>query len=450
MKYFFYILIFTLSSIACHAQLDSMTFSPVKDNSIYSESSNLSNGAGNNLFAGRTLTSLMRRALLKFDFTGLPNNAQIQRISLKMPILQSSGNTTIPHSFSLHRLTKNWGEGTSAGSGQGAAATTNDATWGNNFYNSSSWTNAGGDFETTASATSNVTFAMFPLQFGTWSSSNMITDVLDWIASPNNNFGWILKGNENLSGSAMKFSSREETFYPKPALVVVFTLPTVDKVLINEVNPQKKWIELYNPSNPSINLNNYWIANGNTSISLANLTVLNGSLTLDSAKYVVINWAGIGGNNGELALFNGNPSTAEMKDYVQYGSATHQRSSAAVTAQVWDNTNNFLPTISADTLTYSLNGNNIYSSGKATNSTSFVTQRQTPTYKNILCPPNISLSGNIVDASYSTSGSLQLTGNMTSTSFSKFTSESFIQLNPNTLIEQGAKFQGQISGCLNN
>jgi hypothetical protein len=427
-----------------------MSFTPVKDNSIYSESSTLSNGAGNNLFAGKTLSSLMRRALLKFDIAGLPQNAQIQKITLKLPILQSSGNTTVPHSFSLHKLTKNWGEGTSAGSGQGATATTNDATWGNNFYNSSSWTNAGGDFVTTASATSNVTFAMFPLQFGTWSSSNMITDVLDWIANPNNNYGWILKGNESLNGSAMKFSSREETFYPKPTLMIYYTFPPIEKVLINEVNPQKKWIELYNPSSPTINLNNYWITNGNASVSLANVTVLNGSLTLDSAKYVVLTWAGIGQNDGELALFNGNPNTAEMKDYLQYGSANHQRSTSAVTAQVWDNVNNFLPTISADTMTYSLKGNNVYSSGKATNSTSFVTQRQTPTYKNLLCPPNISLSGNIIDATYSTSGNLQMMGNLIPTSFSKLISESFIQLNPNTLIEQGAKFQGQISGCLNN
>jgi len=453
MKHFFCILVFTLSSITCHAQLDSMSFTPVKDNSMFAESPTYSDGAGYNLFAGKTTGiagSQIRRALLKFNLTSLPNNTQIQSVKLIMPVIQASGNTTTPHNFSLHKLLKDWGEGTSTSSGQGSPATTNDATWTYNFYNTSTWTTAGGDFTSTASATSAVAYAQFPLKFGTWNSTGIKNDVIAWLANPSTNFGWILKGEETVSGSAKKFTSREEGFFPKPTLTIYYTLPAVEKVLINEVNPQKKWIELYNPASPSINLNNYWIANGNTSVSLSNLTVLNGNLTLDSAQYVVINWAGIGQNDGELALFNGNPNIAEMKDYVQYGSANHQRSTAAVTAQVWDNINNFLPTISADTLTYSLKGNNIYTSGKVSNSTSFVTQRQTPTYKNVLCPPNLSLMGNIIDATYSTSGSLQMIGNINSTSFSKITSESYIQLNTNTLIEQGAKFQGQISGCPNN
>jgi hypothetical protein len=139
-----------------------------------------------------------------------------------------------------------------------------------------------------------------------------------------------------------------------------------------------------------------------------------------------------------------------MKDYVQYGSANHARANAAVTAQVWDNANNFLPTITADTLTNSLNGNNVYTSGKATNSTSFVTQRQTPTYRNLLCPPTITLTGNILDARYSSSGLLEMTGNISSTSTVKSSSQSYIQLNVNTLINAGAKFQAQIGACPSN
>jgi hypothetical protein len=439
-----------ISSQISHAQLDSMSFTPVKDNSMFSEGANLSNGAGSNLFAGRTLISTSRRALLKFNPIGLPANAQIQSVSLSMIVIQSSGNTTIPKSFSLHKLQKDWGEGTSMGSGQGATATTNDATWAYNFYSSSSWTNTGGDFNPTPSATSNVQYSMFPPKYGIWNSASMKNDVVSWMANPTTNYGWILIGDESSGGSAMKFSSREDGFYPKPTLTIYYTLPANDKVLINEVNPQKKWIELYNPANPAVNLNNYWLANGNTSVSLTSLTVLNGNLTLDSSKYVVLNWSGMGQNDGELALFNGNPSTAEMKDYVQYGSANHQRSNAAVTAQVWDNANNFLPTITIDTLTNSLNGSNIYTSGKATNSTSFVTQRQTPTYRNLLCPPTITLTGNVLDARYSSSGLVSIMGNISSTSTVKSSSQSYIQLNVNTLIDLGAKFSTQIGACPNN
>ena len=122
----------------------------------------------------------------------------------------------------------------------------------------------------------------------------------------------------------------------------------------------------------------------------------------------------------------------------------------AVIAHVWDDVNNFLPIITADTLTHSLNGNNIYTSGKTNNSISFVVQRQTPTYQNMLCPPTISLMDNILDAQYSTSGPLDIMGNISSTSMVKSSSQSYIQLKNNTLIDRGAKFQAQISGCPNN
>jgi Lamin Tail Domain len=446
-----------ISSQISLAQLDSMKFVPVKDNTIYSEVPTNSNALGFFLFAGRTEgvnNSENRRALLKFDFASLPANAQVQSVRLNVAVTKASISTPSPttFNFALHKVLKDWGEGTSAASpgGKGTAATTNDATWIYSLFNSNAWTSSGGDFSLTASAISNVTYLSFPLNYGIWNSIDMKNDVIAWKSNPFNNFGWMIIGEENVLGSAFQFASKDGNFYPKPTLTVFYTLPANDKVIINEVNPQKKWIELYNPANPAVNLNNYWLANGNTSVSLANLTVLNGNLTLDSAKYVVLNWVGMGQNDGELALFNGNPTNAEMKDYIQYGSANHQRSSAAVTAQVWDNINNFLPMISADTLTYSLNGNNIYTSGKATNSTSFVTQRQTPTYRNLLCPPTITLTGNVLDARYSSSGLVSIMGNISSTSTVKSSSQSYIQLNVNTLIDLGAKFSTQIGACPNN
>ena len=54
------------------------------------------------------------------------------------------------------RFLANWGEGTSnadANEGGGANSTTNDATWIHTFYPASLWTTAGGNFISTASAT---------------------------------------------------------------------------------------------------------------------------------------------------------------------------------------------------------------------------------------------------------------------------------------------------------
>lgn len=432
------------------AQIDSMKFVPVKDNSMYSEDTLASNGKGFYIFAGKTLNGTSRRALMKFNFSTLPANVQIQSVKLELAVTGGSANTTTTHNFSLHKLLKDWGEGNSSGSGLGALAMVNDATWKYTFYPSTNWTNRGGDFVSNPSVTSSITFTPFPLNYGVLSNTGMKNDVISWLSSASNNFGWIIIGDETIPGSAMKFGSKDGNFYPKPTLSIFYTLPATEKVLINEVNPKKKWIELYNPSKTVVSLNNYYLANGNISESLANMTVLNGSLTLDSAKYVVISWSGIGQTDGELALFDGNPVTAEMKDYVQYGSANQARANTAVTAQVWDNANNFLPTITADTMTNSLNGNNIYTSGKATNSTSFIVQRQTPTYRNLHCPPTMSLTGNILDARYSSTGMVNIIGNISSTSTIKSSSQSCIQLNVNTLINVGARFQAQIGTCPNN
>lgn len=449
MKKILLISLLLICSQISHAQLDSMKFVSVKDNSMYSEDTLASNGKGFYIFSGKTLNGTSRRALMKFDFSTFPANVQIQNVRLELAVTGGSANTTATYNFSLHKLSKDWGEGNSSGSGLGAPAMANDATWKYTFYPSANWTNRGGDFVPSPSVTSSITFTPFPLNYGVLSNVGMKTDVINWLSNPSNNFGWIMIGDESVAGSAMKFGSKDGNFYAKPTLTIFYTLPVIDKILINEVNPQKKWIELYNPSKPVVSLNNYYLANGATTQTLANMTVLNGSLTLDSAKYVVINWSGIGQTDGELALFNGNPATAEMKDYVQYGSANHTRVTAAVTAQLWDNVNNFLPTITADTLTNSLNGNNIYTSGKATNSTSFVVQRQTPTYRNLLCPPTIFLTGNVLDARYSSIGLFEVTGNISSTSSVKSSSQSYIQLNINTLINAGAKFQAQIGACPN-
>ena len=187
------------------------------------------------------------------------------------------------HNFSLYKLTKNWGEGNSKSTGMGSSATANDATWIYNFYNSIAWTNLGGDYSPIASATSGVTYANFPLQYGTWDNLGMKNDVISWITNPANNFGWILIGEKNTVGSAKKFTSRQKGFYDKPTLTIFYTLPTIDKFLINEVNRQNKWVELYNPSKPLVTLSNYYLTNANATQSLTNMTVLNGILTLDSA-----------------------------------------------------------------------------------------------------------------------------------------------------------------------
>jgi hypothetical protein len=451
MKNILFILVFFINFNQSFCQIDSVKITPTKDNSIFSEGNNLSDGAGLFIYVGRTNNSAavqVRRALIRFDVSSVPINAQIQSVKLTLTTLKAAGSTPTPHNFTLHKSLSNWGEGTSNGNGAGAIATTNDATWQNTFYPSLNWTTNGGDFVNTASATA----VGILNEFTEWSSADMVNDVNAWISNSSTNFGWIIKGQEDIKGSAKAFSSREGlSFYPR-TLTIYYSLPLVEKAYINEVNPQKQWVEIYNPNKPSINLANYFLANGNSTIQLNNSLILNGSLTLDSGKYTVIKWSGINLSDAEVALYNGNPVNGGtlMKDYIQYGSGNHQRVSSAVTAQVWDNETTFLPTITADTSSYSVNGNNNYSSGNSTNFASYLIQRQTPSLRNLICPNQMNLNGNIVDSKYTTSGQSKLIGNVSSTSNIKLFSSQFVEIQPVSLIDKGGFFEVKIGGCTSN
>ena len=456
MKRITFIFLFIINFNQSFCQIDSVNVFPSKDNSIFSEGNNLSDGAGLFLYAGRTNNSAavqVRRALIRFNVTSVPANSQIQSVKLTLTTLKSAGNTTTSHNFTLHKLLSNWGEGTSNGLGNGSPATTNDATWQNTFYPSLNWTTNGGDFINTASASA----AGIKDELTEWLSSKagngqMLNDVKDWIANSNSNYGWLIKGEESVRGSAKAFASREGLgIYPK-TLTIYFSMPREEKSYINEVNPLKQWVEIYNPNQPTINLENYYVANGTSSIQINSNLILNGSLTLDSGKYTLVKWSGISPNDGEVAFYNGNPanSSTSMKDYIQYGSGNHPRVSSAVTAQVWENATTFLPTILADTSSFSLNGNNNYSSGIATTSTAYLLQRQTPNYKNLVCPTLLNLNGNIVDAKYTTSGALQLIGDVSSSSNIQLFSSQFIEIRPISLIHQGGFFEVKIGGCQSN
>ena len=56
----------------------------VKDNTIYSNLTNNSNGAGDNFTTGAIATSPVRRGLIMFDLSSIPGGATITAVSLAM------------------------------------------------------------------------------------------------------------------------------------------------------------------------------------------------------------------------------------------------------------------------------------------------------------------------------------------------------------------------------
>ncbi|TAE54933.1 MAG: T9SS C-terminal target domain-containing protein [Bacteroidetes bacterium] len=225
----FFALVFQGGLLLLYGQT-SLTLTPVKDNTLYeSATGSLSNGAGDVFFAGKTNNGLIRRAVMKFDLSGIPANATITGANLILLKVQSLSG---PFDVSLHPLLADWGEGTSVAlsgnGGGGTASTANDATWIHTFFSGSLWSTPGGDYDASPSAT----LSVGANGFYTWTSPQMVSDVEAWAANPAANFGWILVGNEAIDQTAMRFASREDANTAnRPRLVVTYTVPCVAPAL---------------------------------------------------------------------------------------------------------------------------------------------------------------------------------------------------------------------------
>ena len=175
-----------------------ITLNPSKDNTLIENGScSLSNGAGQNIYVGRINRSSgsIRRAVLAFDISSVPSGATVESVSLSLNMSRSrSGGQTI----SVHKLTADWGEGSSASfGGSGASSTSNDATWVHRFFSSTSW-----------------------------SSAPMVTDVQAWVDASATNFGWLLKGNESSQQTVKKFDSGGNSVSSnRPALSITYSVP---------------------------------------------------------------------------------------------------------------------------------------------------------------------------------------------------------------------------------
>ena len=197
-----------------------------QDATLYESSTGaLGNGSGQYLFGGSTNQPQLRRALLAFDvISALPQNALIQSVSLQLHVASASA---LAHSFSLHTVTSPWTEGASdatGNEGSGTAALAGDATWLHSSYASSSWTVAGGDFNSLASAS----LMVGDIGFYSWTSAQLTSDVQGWLSDPAGNFGWILRGEESGYGTTRRFDSSEsfESSF-RPQLVIQYsTVPT--------------------------------------------------------------------------------------------------------------------------------------------------------------------------------------------------------------------------------
>ncbi|MEM7054722.1 MAG: DNRLRE domain-containing protein, partial [Pseudomonadota bacterium] len=194
---------------------ETITLSPDQDNTLYErDAGDLSNGAGSSLFFGQTGANanfVLRRALLRFDLSSIPPGSVIEQVELTINVDLVPQNAT-GFEATLHRVQNAWGEGSSVAPGPGGgggAATAGDATWLHTFFDNQFWMTPGGDFMAQPSASTALNNAVGSFTFA--SSPGLIGDVQAWVNQPDQNFGWIILGEENTPENARRIGSRENS-----------------------------------------------------------------------------------------------------------------------------------------------------------------------------------------------------------------------------------------------
>ena len=192
-----------------------------KDNTLFEEG-DLSNGAGDHIFAGSTANGSSRRSLIQFDIAGnIPAGATIDAVHLTLNVSKIPIGTA--KNVGLFRLSRDWGESGSNAPGEeggGTEPAADDATWSHTFFPFEFWSEPGGDYSGVASATTLVG----GLGFVTWSTTpELVADVQQWLDQPAGNFGWLLMGDESEALTAKRFDSRETGGAQAPRLRILFT-----------------------------------------------------------------------------------------------------------------------------------------------------------------------------------------------------------------------------------
>jgi len=214
-----------------------VTLVPSADTTLMEVATNNNAGGRAWLAAGSNMHNQRNRALLKFDIaSSVPSGAVVVSASLAISVTGIPADGYNVAFFSLHRMLRDWGEGTNnptQSPGQGTLATTNEATWLSPFAGTPAlWGTpgaaAGTDYVSAASATQIIySDVQSPYTFPDPAADpgTMIAEVQHWLSYPSNNFGWLLQcDQEDLASTARRFGSREDPDYP-PLLSVGYLLP---------------------------------------------------------------------------------------------------------------------------------------------------------------------------------------------------------------------------------
>ncbi len=208
---------------ATTAVADVAVLTPALDTTLYEDPVGaLGNGSGDFVFTGTTASGLVRRAVLAFDVAAaLPAGSTVNSVQLYLSMNRTVAGAT---DVALYGVLADWGEGASdapSEEGGGAPAASGDATWIHRFFDTSTWSTAGGDIAPTPDAF----VAVGSVGSYTWGSTpEMVARVQSWLDDPAANFGWMVRGDETEAHTAKRFLSRENPDSAgRPELIIDFT-----------------------------------------------------------------------------------------------------------------------------------------------------------------------------------------------------------------------------------
>ncbi len=196
---------------------------PAKDNTLYETvDGSTSNGAGDRIFIGKIQGGATRRAVMEFDVSSIPAAATIDNVTLDLTVTNIPGSAQSADA-NLHFVTNEWGAAGSSGSGNGAPSQSGDATWIHTFFDTDTWTNAGGDFLGSPSAITSYSDVDNTIAFAT--SNGLVADVTTWVQNPSENHGWIMLGDETNNGNARGMGSADNSdANSRPMLTVEYSV----------------------------------------------------------------------------------------------------------------------------------------------------------------------------------------------------------------------------------
>ncbi len=209
------IIVALLGSLVQGFAQTTVTLNSSGDVEIWNNSTNDANknyGACNIIYVNGATSSPKQRDLIQFNVSSIPSGASITSATLRL-VKVGGGNTS--RAIAVYRITSPWTEGTGDCNGNSTA----DATW-NNRTTSTAWGTAGGDFNATAYATTNVAGnAAY-----TWTITSLVQE---WVNATNPNYGLMVKyETENVTDEKNFASEENNTTADRPQLIVTYTLPT--------------------------------------------------------------------------------------------------------------------------------------------------------------------------------------------------------------------------------